>query len=604
MEWRVVVNKVSERKRNRRRGRVHCVIYTRKSSEEGLEQDFNSLDAQREACEAFIKSQRQEGWEPLSKLYDDAGFSAGTMDRPALKRLLSDIESGRIDVVVVYKVDRLTRSLSDFAKIVDTFDAHGVSFISVTQQFNTTSSMGRLTLNMLLSFAQFEREVTGERIRDKIAASKKKGMWMGGRVPLGYDAADRKLIINQKGAETVRHIFQRYTQLGSLRCLKEELDVQGIVSKVRETRSGRCFGGKPISPGALCKILRNPIYIGEIAHKGHRYPGEHHPIVVRELWDKVQELMATNRINRKIGKGAKSPSLLAGLLYDAHDDRMSPSHAVKKGRRYRYYVSQSLITNHKASIPGGLRIPASDIERIVMKRLRAFLFSRAEVFEAIEPYTRAGGEQKRLLDQAASLSKNWLDFSQAEARILLLALIPRIEVYPCKVDIHVLPARVLDVLEGRYVNLHPTHEGSQRDAHLILSVAAHLKRKGMEMKMVIDGANAPGSMNSPDPGLVKLIVRAHTLRGKLVNGGGVSLREVARREKLEGSYVTRLLRLTFLAPDITKAILEGSQPPDLTTARLIRDTRFSMDWREQREMLGFEGSGRKQNAKPPRSLIL
>ena len=239
-----------------------------------------------------------------------------------------------------------------------------------------------------------------------------------------------------------------------------------------------------------------------------------------------------------------------------------------------------------------------------MKRLKAFLISRAKIFEAIEPYTRAGGEQKRLLDQAASLSKNWLDFSQAEARLLLLALLTRIEVHPCKVVIHVLPSRLLDVLKCRYGTLPPAHEGSQRDAYLILSVAAHLKRRGMEMKMIIDGANAPGSMNGPDPGLVKLIVRAHALKGKLVNGGGVSLREVAKREKLEGSYVTRLLRLTFLAPDITKAILEGHQPPDLTTARLIRDTRFSMDWREQREMLGFERSAREQNAKPQRSLIL
>jgi len=261
-----------------------CAVYTRKSSEEGLEQDFNSLHAQREACEAFIKSQHGEGWRPVKTVYDDGGFSGGTMERPALQRLLRDISEQLIDVVVVYKVDRLTRSLADFAKMVELFDAHTVSFVAVTQQFNTTTSMGRLTLNVLLSFAQFEREVTGERIRDKIAASKRKGMWMGGTTPLGYDVDDRRLVINSAETETVKHIYQHYLELRSVRLLRDDLDRNGIVSKVRISKSGNRAGGKVFSRGALYELLSNPIYIGEIRHRKERHPGQHEPIVDRELW--------------------------------------------------------------------------------------------------------------------------------------------------------------------------------------------------------------------------------------------------------------------------------------------------------------------------------
>ena len=276
------------KKERRRSPKLRCAIYTRKSSEDGLEQDFNSLDAQREACEAYITSQKQEGWRLLPELYDDGGFSGATMERPALKRLLADVGQGRIDVVVVYKVDRLTRSLSDFARIVDIFDGKGASFVSVTQAFNTTTSMGRLTLNVLLSFAQFEREVTGERIRDKIAASKKKGMWMGGNPPLGYDCENRKLIVNDAEADTVRHIFRRYLATGSVRLLKNQLDTEGITSKVRTASDGSIFGGKPLARGALYLLLQNRIYRGEIVHKDRSYPGQHDPIVDQELWDAVQ----------------------------------------------------------------------------------------------------------------------------------------------------------------------------------------------------------------------------------------------------------------------------------------------------------------------------
>src|SRR5438105_12021202 len=339
----------------RRTGTVRCAIYTRKSSEEGLEQEFNSLQAQREACEAFINSQRHEGWVCLPKAYDDGGFSGATMDRPALRQLLADIAAGRVDTVVVYKIDRLTRSLADFAKIVEILDAKGASVVSVTQQFNTTTSMGRLTLNVLLSFAQFEREVIGERIRDKITASKKKGMWMGGVPPLGYQAQDRKLVIVESEAEIVRFIFRRYAELGSVRWLRDELEALSIQSRLRTSASGGISGGKPFARGALYLMLQNRIYRGEVVHNRQSYLGEHEPIIDQPLWDEVQTQLAGNAAQHNDCGKTRQPSLLAGMLFDRDGNRMTPSHAVKKGTRYRYYVSGSLITKDRTEDAAGLR---------------------------------------------------------------------------------------------------------------------------------------------------------------------------------------------------------------------------------------------------------
>src|ERR1700760_4850465 len=302
----------------RRIERVRCAIYTRKSSEEGLEQEFNSLQAQREACEAFINSQRHEGWVCLPQHYDDGGFSGATMERPALQQLLADIAAGWVDTVVVYKIDRLTRSLADFAKIVEILDQRSASFVSVTQQFNTTTSMGRLTLNILLSFAQFEREVIGERIRDKIAASKRKGMWMGGVPPLGYRVEDRKLLIIDSEAEVVRDIFCRYAELGSVRLLKDELEARGIKSKSWTTASGRRVGGNPFSRGALYLMLQNRTYLGEIVHKGQSHPGDHAPIIDRPLWNAAKSRLADNTAERTSGMRSRQPSLLGGILFDPH----------------------------------------------------------------------------------------------------------------------------------------------------------------------------------------------------------------------------------------------------------------------------------------------
>ncbi|MEO0883011.1 MAG: recombinase family protein [Pseudomonadota bacterium] len=323
--------------------KIRCAIYTRKSTEEGLDQSFNSLDAQREACEAYIKSQTHEGWKLLSEQYDDGGISGGTIERPALKRLLAEIDAGRVDMVVVYKVDRLTRSLADFVKLVDWLDDAGASFVSVTQQFNTSTSMGRLTLNVLLSFAQFEREVTAERIRDKIAASKKKGMWMGGLLPLGYDKTDAGLIINEREAETVRTLFEAYRELGCVRRLKDWAYKDSLRSKARSSPDGIAVSGRPLMRGALYHLLSNPIYIGKIRHKDEIYNGLHEPIISDELWEQVQARLAANRKRRASRTNAKSRSPLAGKLFGGDGEPLSPSHASKKGKQYRYYVCRRLI---------------------------------------------------------------------------------------------------------------------------------------------------------------------------------------------------------------------------------------------------------------------
>ena len=408
------MNKKADNVSGQRPKKLRCAIYARKSSEEGLEQDFNSLDAQRDACEALIASQKHEGWTILPEMYDDGGFSGATMERPAFQRLLSDVSTGKIDVVVVYKVDRLTRSLSDFAKIVEIFDKRGVSFVSVTQQFNTTTSMGRLTLSILLSFAQFEREVTGERIRDKIAASKKKGMWMGGQPPLGYDVKDRKLVVNETEAKTVRNIFRRYIELKSVRLLKADLDARGIVSKLRKASDGSPYGGKPLARGALYLMLQNRIYRGEIVHKDNSYPGEHKAIIDEAFWNEAQAILMDNRVDRALGLTDTQPSLLSGLLYDAKGERLTPTHATKKGVRYRYYVSRSLITG--ASKNAGQRIPSTNLEGLVTRRIRDWLSDRASTLSIIQSQTADVAIQKNLMKQAERYVATWDELKPVDIR--------------------------------------------------------------------------------------------------------------------------------------------------------------------------------------------
>jgi len=564
----------------KRNARVRCAIYTRKSSEEGLEQEFNSLLAQREACEAFITSQRHEGWVCLRAGYDDGGCSGATMERPALQQLLADITAGRVDIVVVYKIDRLTRSLADFAKIVEILDARGASFVSVTQQFNTTTSMGRLTLNVLLSFAQFEREVIGERIRDKIAASKKKGMWMGGVPPLGYRGRDRKLGIVDSEAELVRSIFRRYAELGSVRLLKEELEAQGSKSKSWTSAAGRVIGGKPFSRGALYLMLRNRTYRGEIVHRGQSHPGEHTPIIDQPLWDAVQMRLAGNTAERNSGTRTHQPSLLAGMLFDAEGNRMTPSYAVKKGRRYRYYVSRPLITQDQRESSAALRIPAGEIEHLVTSRVRQWLLDPGGIYQS----TRLAdpSAQRRLIARAGEIGKSWTESPATQQRVFLTTLIDRIDVGAGQIDIHLRPARLAALLDVAATPLPSATD----DEIQILSMSVQLHRAEQAIKMLIEGTD-PFATAKPDARLVKLLIRARRFNATLLDSDGVPFAALAKREGVSPSYFTRLVRLSYLAPDITEAILEGRQPHDLTADKLLAHSRLPLGWHEQRAVLGI-----------------
>jgi site-specific DNA recombinase len=566
----------------RRHGTVRCAIYTRKSSEEGLEQEFNSLQAQREACEAFIHSQRHEGWVCLRAAYDDGGFSGATMDRPALQQLLADITAGRVDTVVVYKIDRLTRSLADFAKIVEILDTKGASFVSVTQQFNTTTSMGRLTLNVLLSFAQFEREVIGERIRDKIAASKKKGMWMGGVPPLGYRVQDRKLVIVDSEAEIVRFIFRRYAELDSVRLLKDELEARSIQSKLRTSALGRISGGKPFARGALYLMLQNRIYRGEIVHNEQSYVGEHEPIIDQPLWDAVQAQLASNAAQRNEGVKTRQPSLLAGMLFDGDGNGMTPSHAVKKGTRYRYYVSRSLITKDRTENSAGLRIPAAEIEHLVSSRVHRWLLDPGNIYKSNAARLADSSTQQRLVARAAEIGKHWPELPVARKRAVLTTLIERIEVSLDQIDIRLYPPRLGTLLNGAAT----PSQGLSDDETEILSVPVRLRRAGREIRMVIDGTD-PFAPTKPDSRLIKLLLRARRFNATLAQGEGIPFAALPQREGVNRSYFTRLVRLSYLAPDITQAILDGRQPPGLTAEKLLEHSRLPLAWHDQRTMLGF-----------------
>ena len=577
-------NKASRRSARRMR----CAIYTRKSSEEGLEQAFNSLDAQREACAAFILSQQHEGWTVSPTLYDDGGFSGGTMDRPALKRLLVDIGAGRVDVAVVYKIDRLTRSLFDFAKIVEAFDARDVSFVSITQQFNTTTSMGRLTLNVLLSFAQFEREVAGERIRDKIAASKKKGMWMGGLPPLGYDVENRKLVINDKEALTVVHIFGRYVQLRSVRALQAELNDAAIRSKRRTLADGTTYGGQKLSRGALYLMLQNRIYRGEITHRGNAYPGEHPAIVDKPLWNQAQAILAENRVNRATRSDAKHPSLLVGLAFDENGERLTPSHAVKKGTRYRYYVSTSLITGAAKDRSKGWRIPAANLETLVITRLRTLLADRGAILDAIQLEYPGAVDQNRLIRRGRQIAEELGTLAPDQTRAMMMTLLNRVDIRPDCIEINIRRCRLVELLDAQSVasTTHGAQPDKESDDVLTLTVRARLQRVGREMRMLVENTD---DRTTGDPGLLRIVARAHEIQERLMQNTDLTVHVIAGQERVSANYVYRLLRLPTLAPDIITAIVNGKNPPQLTAKKLMRLTpQIPVAWAEQRKLLGFQ----------------
>ncbi len=538
---------------------MRCAIYTRKSSEEGLEQSFNSLDAQRESCEAFISSQRHEGWQVVATRYDDGGFSGGTVERPALTRLLADVAADRINVIVVYKVDRLTRSLADFAKIVEALDAKRVSFVSVTQQFNTTTSMGRLTLNILLSFAQFEREVTGERIRDKIAASKKKGMWMGGLVPLGYNREDRKLVPNPKEAELVSEIFSLYLELGCVRKLAERLDREKIRSKVWITQTGARRGGVAFARGSLYGLLRNRLYIGEIRHRDQWYPGEHQGIVGRSLWDRVQAQLNSNLRRRRNQVRERASSLLTGLVEDEHGSRYTPSFTVKRGRRYRYYVSQLDHKNTANEGNGLTRVPAQELESRVIEKLLAFLKTDAEVFDGLSLLGERPAVASRLVTAAKQLATRLVSMSSQDLRDLLASFLWRITIYENKIEIKIRSQELRQQLEsrGKVSSASVPVQNPVSPSDLIsLTVEAKRKRCGGEVHLVVPPSSSV-SREHPKLPLIKALARAHGWYEKVVQGKAFDMRSLARESGLTERYVGKVFRCAFLAPDIVEAILAG-----------------------------------------------
>jgi site-specific DNA recombinase len=493
---------------------LRCAIYTRKSTEHGLEQEFNSLDAQREACEAYIKSQSFQGWKALPQQYNDPAYSGGNLDRPALKRLLADIEAGKIDVVVVYKIDRLTRSLTDFAKLVETFDARSVSFVAVTQQFNTTTSMGRLTLNILLSFAQFERELSAERVRDKVAASRRKGIWTGGTIPLGYYSKDKKLVIDKAEAETVRTIFRLYLELGSFSKLVAELDRRKIVTKRRNVKIAKYRGGIPFTYGPLAYFLKNRIYIGETHHGGKWFKGEHEAILDRSTFDRVQELLKSNTVKRKV-KFSQSGALFQGKLFDDKGNRMGPTFSSKNGVRYRFYVSTAL-RGLKAKAGSVSRISAPEIEGLVKAALREkFKGSKEDTIEKVDTITVSTGRIRVALKQA-----------KGKRRPIAIPWIP--------------------------------------------------KPKGTAQVVV---ASEPKN----DQKLVKSIVRAHAWLDGLSTGRHASIEDLATAADLHPKVVRQGLRLAFLPPDLTRAILDSEATVELKQIPKL----LPLSWREQ--LANFSG---------------
>jgi site-specific DNA recombinase len=556
--------------------RQRCAIYTRKSTEEGLEQSFNSLDAQREACEAYILSQKNEGWMELSDRYDDGGFSGGTMDRPGLQRLLEDVRVGRIDVIVVYKVDRLTRALSDFAKMVDVFDGAGVSFVSVTQAFNTTSSMGRLTLNVLLSFAQFEREVTAERIRDKVAASKRKGMWMGGAVPMGFEVKDKALVVNPVEAAAIRTIFAEYLATGSVRELAVRLGELGIVSKQRTNRYGHVSGGTFFSRGALYNILRNPIYIGKVRHKEYLHEGLHDTIIDDATWKCVQTRLADHG-GKKIRSTRRSAKrLLDGVLFDSGGRAMRTTYASKsvqtdgtlRTKRYWYYTTASIGVDDRVEIE---RLPAKELERVVLDGLRGHLSDARWLTDQIKGHqskTTLVADIMGALGSEPMVSDGPDDTGSEQA---LQGFLNRIDVQN---DRLLISANLAAVAEPH---------AAYNPIPAAFEIPFQKRQNGRAKPIIIAADNAP----QQDEDLIALVADARRWAGELLDGRVITVQQITEREGLRSGSVSRILPLAWLAPDISTAIQEGRQPSHLNAKVLRALPELPLDWAEQRRILGF-----------------
>jgi site-specific DNA recombinase len=548
------------------RASLRCAIYTRVSTEHGLEQEFNSLDNQREASEAYIKSQAHEGWRLMRERYDDGGFSGGSMERPALTKLLDAVRARRVGVIVVYKVDRLTRSLADFAKLVELFDEHQVSFVSVTQAFNTTTSMGRLTLNVLLSFAQFEREVTGERIRDKIAASKRKGIWMGGVVSLGYRVENRALHVVEEHAAFVRDLFRRYLEIGSVVRLKAVLDQENVRLPIRTDCGGKSVGGGPISRGHLYKILSNPIYVGRLIHKAQVHEGLHGPIVDQETWDRVQSLLAEHAQNRA-GARQDSDALLAGKFFDDRGNRMSPSHATKGGRRYRYYVSQAVLQGRKEDAGSIFRVPAMEIERRVIDAVRgagpALVPERSIGRQSIQGV----GRPAATIDGAASAApSNVFDFGGD-----LRAAVERITIRRTALEIQ-LAQEIAGEAPDRIMLVPWTPPSPYRRREIVQGEGeqfAAVRPMRTQARVV----------------LVDALRDAHRWLDELTTDPIRTIESIAAPEKKTERSIRMTLSLAFLSPALVKAAIDGRLPRGFGTKRLMD---LPMTWSEQWSALGLK----------------
>jgi DNA invertase Pin-like site-specific DNA recombinase len=561
-----------------RRRQVRCAIYTRKSTEEGLEQAFNSLDAQREACAAYILSQKHEGWTALPALYDDGGFSGGTMERPALKSLLGDVTHGRIDVVVVYKVDRLTRALADFARIVAIFDAAEVYFVSVTQAFNTTTSMGRLTLNVLLSFAQFEREVTAERIRDKVRASKAKGMWMGGTVPIGFRVEARRLVSVPEEAALVRRIYERYLALGSVGLLKAELDRSGILTPIREHRNGKRSGAAAFSRGQLYCLIANPLFIGQVRHKDAVHAGQHAAIIEETLWQAVQDRLAANRRTRYAQTTARAPSPLAGKLFDPDGAKMRPGHANKRGRRYRYYVSADLIDRGIAAGAKGWRIPAGELEAAVARAIAIRLREPGFQTDVLAGADAGTGHAAQVVDRLGEIADQLDATGSPPCQDLLRRILIRVDLRQTE-----LRAKVRFMPVQGAADAEPTTDLSEVPPFQV-AAAIWMHRRGPELRLVLQGAAA--SKRTPDPRLMRTIIEGRIRASNyLAAERGLSVSDIAHRDNADVGDVSRSLQYAFLAPDLVERILDGTQPLSLTAERLKRTGELPLLWDEQRTLL-------------------
>ncbi len=552
--------------------KTRCAIYTRKSSEDGLEQEFNSLDAQREVCAAFIASQKIEGWVLVPDAYDDGGLSGGTLERPGLQRLMADIRSGKVDRIVVYKIDRLTRSLGDFAKIVEVLDEAGGSFVSVTQSFNTATSMGRLTLNMLLSFAQFEREVTAERIRDKIAASKKKGLWMGGNVPLGYEPDGRTLKVKEPDAQIIRTIYDLYKEHGTVREVKNQADRLGLKTAIRTLASGRFKGGKPFSFGHIYYILTNPVYAGRIRHKANVYPGQHSALIEPEYWDALQYQLMGRSVSDRLGKergkgrrGRKQVSLLIGKLFDETGDRLTPSHTKSsKGHRLRYYVSNRLIRSKGAKDPSGWRLPGPELETLVARLLCKHLSTPAVMANIVSDATT--DEITTIATQLSGITNSEPD-EQNEKHNQILQLPQNIQIAPGRIRITISENGLAEMLGV----------GCERvsEEHLEIDAAFQHRKRGVETKLIL-----ADTANPRDETLFKNITKAHHYFDLI--RAGKTYAEIAASEGVSKQRVHKLVDLAFLAPDVVRDVFAGSQPTGLTTEWLLRHAIPAL-WDEQRE---------------------